>query len=98
MEMVTLSTINISSIMTTSDSRQITGQIAELRELQEAALQLERGGTVSLRSSKKQRHSIADLIAQYLSTQCQKRGGRWAGQPITREELAVFARERGLEI
>ena len=79
-------------------NRQVADQVAELRELQEAALQLEHGGTISFRNIKKKRHSVADLLAQYLKERCQKRSGRWFGQKITREELETFARERGLAV
>ena len=80
-------------------SRQVADQIKEMRAMADAALQLERGGTISLRDTKKkQRRSIADLLTKYLTARCQERGGRWAGQKVTREELEVFARERGYSL
>ena len=80
-----------------TNSRRVSEQVAEMRALQDAALQLERGGTVSLRSSKKQRHSVADLLAHYLRDRSQNRG-RWFGQKITRDDLETYARERGVTI
>ena len=95
MEMVTVLT-NTDSNMNSLRSRQVAEQIKEMRAMADAALQLERGGTISLRDTKKkQRHSITDLLEHYLAARYQKRGGCWAGQKVTREELEVFARERG---
>ena len=84
--------------MNNSSSRRVSDQVTEMRALQDAALQLERRDTVPPRNTKKQRHSIADLIAHYLSAQCRQTRGRWAGQKITRDELETYARERGLAL